>query len=148
MIEMWFDGACEPKNPGGYGAYGVYISCNNVEYFKEGKCVGHGKDISNNVAEYSGFIRGLEYLLPRKKEHIHVRGDSMLVIQQMQGKWRMKKGIYLPLAHKALELVEQFSKLSFEWIPREENDICDGLGKDILRQMKIQFKIQPEKLGI
>ena len=120
MIEAWFDGVCEPKNPGGHGAFGVHIKAfDNLPSFYYGKYTGSGKDISNNVAEYQGFIYILETLRMYKKKKIHIRGDSNLVIQQMSGNWRMKKGIYLPYAFKAQELFENFKRTSLQWIPRE-----------------------------
>ena len=69
MIECYTDGCCEPVNPGGYAAYGVYIreqagiNLWNV-MLQESKIFiprkGHEKETSNNVAEYSGFLRALE----------------------------------------------------------------------------------------
>ncbi len=146
MIQVWFDGVCEPKNPGGYGAYGLYIDKNGYASFKEGVLVGNGPKISNNVAEYSGFLRALKFLIDKglSKEEIIVRGDSKLVIEQMFGTWRIKQGLYLPLAFEAQELLKQFPKINGKWIPRDENDVCDKLAKDVLRNMKIKFKLQPE----
>ena len=145
MIQCWFDGVCEPKNPGGHGAYGIYIQSKHISH-TEGVYVGHGKAISNNVAEYSGFIEILTRLKDNflTKENIVIRGDSNLVIQQMSGNWRMKKGIYLPYALKARKLFKKFKNTTLEWIPREENAICDKLAKDVLRNKNIKFHIQPE----
>ncbi len=145
MIECWFDGVCEPKNPGGHGAFGIAINpIDDIPATCYGKYVGNGKKISNNVAEYQGFIAILETLVMYKKRKIHIRGDSNLVIQQMSGKWRMKKGIYLPYAFKAQKLFEKFKRTTLEWIPREENDVCDKLAKDVLRERNVVFRIQPE----
>ncbi len=152
MIQAWFDGVCEPKNPGGHGAYGIAIDWDTGHpALCASQYVGSGEGISNNVAEYQGFIRILEELLElpkicRRKVGIHIRGDSNLVIQQMLGNWRMRRGIYLPYAFKAQKLFRKlkFRKTILEWIPRDENDVCDKLAKDVLREMNITFKIQPE----
>jgi|25BtaG_2_1085352.scaffolds.fasta_scaffold06575_2 ribonuclease HI len=145
MIEAWFDGVCEPKNPGGHGAYGVYIRSKHIDW-KEGVYVGYGETISNNVAEYSGFIDILRRLKNNflTKEKIIIRGDSKLVIEQMSGCWKIKKGIYVPLAYEAQKLLRKFRKTTLEWIPRDENEVCDKLAKDVLRKRSIVFKIQPE----
>jgi probable phosphoglycerate mutase len=146
MIEAYFDGVCEPTNPKGHGAYGVYIS-NGQVLLNEGIYVGHGEGISNNVAEYSGFIHILEVLKTRRlnDKRIIIRGDSKLVIEQMAGRWRIKQGFYVPFALKAEKILESFKNIVLlQWIPREENEICDKLAKDVLRNMKISFKIQPE----
>uniref|UniRef100_A0A6M3KR87 Putative reverse transcriptase-like protein n=1 Tax=viral metagenome TaxID=1070528 RepID=A0A6M3KR87_9ZZZZ len=145
MINAWFDGVCEPKNPGGHGAYGIYIAAfDNVPVCSRGKYVGYGANISNNVAEYTGFIDILETLAAYNKKNIHIRGDSNLVIQQMSGNWRIKQGLYVPYALKAQKLLSKFRKVTLEWIPREENEICDKLAKDVLRNKNIVFRIQPE----
>lgn|SRR3990167_4974777 len=149
MIEMWFDGCTEPKNPGGHSAYGVVIKNGDETLLRESGYCGYGANSSNNVAEYSGFIAGLNFLLEKglNKERILIRGDSNLVIQQQFGTWKIKKGIYLPLAYKAKKLIKKFRMIAGEWIPREENGICDCLSKQILYDKGIKFMIQPEGKG-
>ncbi len=146
MIKCWFDGVCEPKNPGGHGAYGTHIQFGSDESLNRGVYVGQGDAISNNVAEYKGFISILEILIAgkRNREPIIIRGDSKLVIEQMSGRWRMRQGIYLPFAYEAQKLFKKFKKTALEWIPRDENMICDKLAKDVLRNKGIKFRIQPE----
>lgn len=146
-IECYFDGVCEPKNPGGHGAYGTTINFNDgTPIFCEGKYIGSGKNVSNNVAEYMGFISILKFLQMYSKNDIHIRGDSNLVIQQMAGHWRIRKGIYLPYAFQAQKLFRKYKRTSLQWIPRGENDVCDKLAKDELRKRHIIFRIQPELL--
>lgn len=146
MIEVWFDGVCEPVNSGGHGAYGLYIKRNGKNILSLGTYVGHGKNISNNVAEYSGFLTALSCLKALKAydEPITIKGDSKLVIEQMSGNWRIKQGLYVKLALKSLESLKAFTRIEMFWIPREENGICDKLAKDVLRKMGVKFRIQPE----
>ena len=92
---MNFDGLCEPKNPGGVATYGVTIK-------KDGKTIHEESGIaeaepwtaeaSNNVAEYSGIIKGLQWLAEQglSKFPVIVRGDSKLVINQLSGKFKVK----------------------------------------------------------
>lgn len=129
MIELNFDGFCE-INPGTIGGYGVIIKRNKKtmklisERFSDVK-------ISNNVAEYKGLFSGLLYLLnlDYNREEIRVYGDSMLVIMQMCGCWKIKKGLYKNIALETKKLIEKFSNISFEWIPREKNLVADELSK-------------------
>ena len=71
------------------------ILCDNV-LIEKGFYLGRGKAMSSNVAEYAALILALKYL----KKHgyfdksILVRGDSKLVIKQMSGKWKIKKGLW------------------------------------------------------
>ena|SRR3990167_311701 len=150
MIKAYFDGCCEPVNPGGYASFGAVVfndsnriwDCSRMFTSKKGK----ERETSNNVAEYCGFVSILEFLIEKNmtKEHIKIYGDSNLVIQQMFGTWQMRKGFYIPTAIKAKKLLKKFSDIRGEWIPREENDIADELSKGELRKAGIEFRIQPE----
>lgn len=150
-ITCYFDGCCEPVNPGGTASYGAVIfrddkriwECSKIFYPQKGK----ERETSNNVAEYLGFTAILEYLLEHKleKESITIYGDSNLVIQQMQGNWRIKQGYYVPIAKNAKSILARFKKQPvLQWIPREENDIADELSKAELIKAGVKFMIQPE----
>ena len=151
MITLNFDGACEPKNPGGFASYGVVVIRDGERIFEDTALFDpfklHGKT-SNNLAEYSGFLAGLKFLISKGLQHeeILVCGDSKLVIEQMFGYWRIKKGIYVDLALEARHLLKQFPRIRGRWIPREENFIADELSKRELIKAKVKFSIQPEEL--
>jgi ribonuclease HI len=148
-ITAYFDGCCEPINPGGTASFGAVIFVNDKRVKDISQIFypvrGREKETSNNVAEYSGFISLLEYFISEKLtgEKISVYGDSKLVILQMFGRWRIKKGFYVPLAKKAKILLKNFTKIKGFWIPREENSIADELSKAQLLKAGIEFKIQP-----
>ncbi len=151
MIECYFDGCCEPVNPGGTASYGavVFIDSKRVwdcsELFEP--IPGREKETSNNVAEYSGFLAILEWLLDNEMDDqpCIIYGDSKLVIEQMQGNWRMRKGFYLATAKKAKQTLERFAIMPLlVWIPRDKNDIADELSKAELKKAGVEFRIQPE----
>ncbi len=129
MIEAYFDGLCEP-NPGGVATSGVVIK-------RDGKKVheGHGlagtpktPQATNNVAEYTGLIKALEWLSSQKaKEPVVVRGDSDLIIKQVKGQYKVKSGLLAPLHARAKELLEKLPDASIEWIQRERNSEADRL---------------------
>ena len=149
-IIAYFDGCCEPKNPGGTASYGAVIFIDGRRIWEASKIFyprkGKERETSNNVAEYSGFIAILEYLLEHKiTDPVQVYGDSNLVIQQMFGCWRIKRGFYVPLAQKAKNLLKNLPHVKGRWIPREENSIADELSKAELIKAGIEFKIQPNK---
>lgn len=83
--------------------------------------------MTNNFAEYFCLVRALKYLHLHRDEKIKVFSDSTLLVNQMKGKWRVKKGAYLEEYLKARELADSFAKLEFEWIPREKNTEADEL---------------------
>jgi len=145
MIILWFDGACEPKNPGGTASYGFIVKQDHNEIYRESKIVCSGPEASNNVAEYNGLLNALRWLYKNghKDSQIICKGDSRLVIEQINGRWNMNKGLYIPWAMKCKDALKYFSNISFEWVPRLEN-IADDISKDCLRKAGVKFMIQPE----
>lgn len=154
-VNGFFDGCCEPVNPGGTAAFGavIYDGLNKIweqsQVFVPMK--GREKETSNNVAEYLGFIailcalKGMEF----QDRRIAIYGDSKLVLCQMfkevyGKKWKIRKGLYVPYARSAQKLVKEFTNIQGRWIPREKNTIADELSKRRLRTAGVEFKLQPE----
>lgn len=150
MFRCYFDGCCEPYNPGGTASYGIVILKDDEKVHEDSQIFRPSgpskKDTSNNLAEYSGLKAILQYLIDnqRQDEVIEVRGDSQLVIKQMKGEWNINQGIYVPLAYECRKLLAKFPRLRLLWIPREENFLADELSKQILLKAGIKFRIQPQ----
>lgn len=89
---------------------------------------------TNNFAEYTGVIRALESLVERglQKEDIEIRMDSKLVVEQVQGNWKIKEPTLKSLAARVRELVTQFKTVAFTHIPREENKEADALANEAM----------------
>jgi probable phosphoglycerate mutase len=86
---------------------------------------------TNNVAEYSGLIAGLELAAEHAPEaDIEVRMDSKLVVEQMSGNWKIKHPDMKPLALRANRLAPFGT--TFTWIPRAENSHADRLVNEAL----------------
>ena len=134
MVTAYFDGACEPTNPGGHCTDSFVIYENDKRIYEYTEYIGSGPGMSNNVAEYQGVYNALKYLIQHNlaKNKINIYGDSKLVINQMKGIWRIKQGLYKPIAFKTLQLKQSFSNIYFDWIPRERNKECDILTKEVL----------------
>ena len=133
-ILAWFDGACEPVNPGGTASFGVIVKDDDgTVLLKEHGLLGKGSRMSNNVAEYAGVLHILKYLSSRPPRRVTIHGDSNLVINQLSGKWRVRKGLYLSIAIETKELLAYLRGLGWQidfcWIPRERNEECDALSK-------------------
>jgi ribonuclease HI len=153
MIECWFDGVCEPRNPGGHAAWGAVVHFNGQEVYREGGYCGVGPKMSNNVAEYSACIAALK-VASKYPGPIVVRGDSRLVICQLdraaaaevgQPQWQVRGGLYEPFYREAKKLYDSLrNRITMHWIPREQNDICDVLSKKELHDRGVVFRIQPE----
>lgn len=127
---IYFDGLCEP-NPGGIATYGIVIALPGQKALEGGGPVpGSGTpEATNNVAEYTGVVRALEKAVELKlTDHdVEVYGDSKLVISQITGEWRVRDKKLAPLYLAARSLADQFARITFEWIPREQNKDADRL---------------------
>lgn len=87
---------------------------------------------SNNVAEYSGLIAGLQ--LAHEIDpgcRILVRMDSKLVVEQMSGRWKIKHADMQKLAGEARRMVDP-RRVRYEWIPRERNKDADRLSNEAM----------------
>lgn len=131
MMILMFDGLCEPYNPGGIATYGFVVYEDGKKLHEEGGFVGAGMlgdDVSNNVAEYTALIRGMEYLVKiGYKGPLKVKGDSLLIIKQMRNEYAVRARRLVNLYAMANELTKNFEGVVFEWIPREDNIEADRL---------------------
>jgi ribonuclease HI len=82
---------------------------------------------TNNVAEYRAVIAGLEAAAPFHARRLCVRADSMLVVQQLRGAWKVKQEHLRPLFQQARELLAQYDDVELEHVPRGENTDADAL---------------------
>lgn len=92
---------------------------------------------TNNVAEYTAVLRALELLSSiledkAKDAEVHVRMDSMLVIRQMKGEWKIKHPNMKPLAASVAMLVPHFKSVTFEHVYREDNKDADALANEAM----------------
>lgn len=136
-IQAFFDGSCEPVNPGGTARWG-FVIMNDQELLYAGHgIIGSGPGMTNNVAEYHALIQCLTYL---KENHaddfIEVFGDSAMVINMTTGvlgkkKPHKKMPHLLPLLLKARDLFSYFDSCSIEWVPREQNQLADYYSKRV-----------------
>ncbi|MCC9704593.1 bifunctional RNase H/acid phosphatase [Streptomyces sp. MNU76] len=87
---------------------------------------------TNNVAEYRGLIAGLKaaYELDPAAA-VRVRMDSKLVVEQMSGRWKIKHPDMKPLAAEAGRVLPP-GRVTYEWIPREQNKHADRLANEAM----------------
>jgi ribonuclease HI len=82
---------------------------------------------TNNVAEYRALIAGLEAVAHLRARVVHVRADSLLVIKQLRGEWRVKHANIKPLHAEARALLAEYEVVDLQHVPREENTEADAL---------------------
>jgi ribonuclease HI len=136
MNILYFDGACGPYNPGGHIGCGVVIKDVNGKTIhtisKQFPPERFSGETSNNLAEYTALFMGLQWCLNNNITELHVIGDSKLVIFQMNGIFKIKKGVYVTAANETIKLKEQFKKITFEHVKREFNTEADELSAIII----------------
>jgi ribonuclease HI len=144
MIEIFFDGLCQPKNPGGIACYAFVIRKDAVKLHSEYGVAAKpfSKDSTNNVAEYTALIKALEWLKvqPERNQPVKVMSDSQLVVNQLNGKFKIKAPRIIPLYKRALALKRSFDSLEISWVPREENSEADSLTNKAYREALGQLK--------
>jgi len=131
MIKAYFDGACEPKNPGGVATWGIVVfNKENIIHKDYGlACKPYTPRSTNNYAEYTALIKVLGYCIKNNLLNIKVFGDSQLVIRQMTGIYAVKSPNIIPLYNEAKRLEKQLNSIEFQWIRREFNEIADEMSK-------------------
>ena len=123
MITAYFDGGAR-SNPGPAG-YGVYIVDDHGAMIAE--LSGSLGNTTNNIAEYNGLIAALQWAIDHDLKQIAIKGDSLLIIEQMRGNYKVKNEGLKPLYLKARMLVMQIGDVSFEHVRRERNQEADRL---------------------
>ncbi len=125
-VVIYCDGGSR-GNPG-EAAYGfVVFNVHKEQIYSEGKRVGIN---TNNYAEYSAVVNALKYVstLEKKPSTINFFLDSMLVVEQLSGKWKVKSESLRDLYHtvKTLEMSLK-AKIKYQHVPREQNKEADRM---------------------
>ena len=131
---LYVDGAFNPrKNIAGIG--GVFYLTDErgkegEELFTFSENIGKA---TNNIAEYSALIRGLEYAQQLGGSSIRIYSDSELMVRQINLDYKVKSENLLKLYHNAKMLLNEFQSWSLEHIPRNKNRKADILSANGLR---------------
>ena len=123
MIIAYTDGGAR-GNPGPAG-FGVRIERTDgtvVDEFHESIGIA-----TNNVAEYRGLIAALEWAQVHGETEVLVRSDSLLLVQQMLGNYKVKHPGLQPLYGKARLLAHDVGRVRYEHVRREANRHADRL---------------------
>jgi probable phosphoglycerate mutase len=115
-------GARGNPGPAGFGVRIEEADGTLVEEFAES--IGTA---TNNVAEYSALLAALEWAKRHGRDQLHVRSDSLLLVQQMLGNYKVKNAGLQPLHAKARVLAREIGKVTFEHVGRALNAHADRL---------------------
>src|SRR5262249_1208165 len=122
QITAYVDGASR-GNPGPAG-FGVYMTRDDGEVIE---IAGYLGATTNNVAEYSGLIDALATAQAEGATEVDVISDSLLLVQQMLGKDRVKHPNLIPLYEKARQMARSFRRFSIRHTLRAGNKDADRL---------------------
>lgn len=89
---------------------------------------------TNNVAEWTALILGLEAAAKRGISRLAVRLDSELVVKQLRGEYRVKHEGLQPLHRRATQLLRAFGEVEIRHVPRKQNAVADRLVNRLLDQ--------------
>jgi ribonuclease HI len=117
------DGAAR-GNPGPAGAGAVVVAEDGTVLAEVAEGLG---ETTNNVAEYTAVIRGLEEAQRLGAREVLLRSDSQLLINQLTGRYRVKAPHLQPLHRQVRELLRSFDRVDLEHVPRERNVAADAL---------------------
>jgi ribonuclease HI len=95
----------------------------------------HGERIgiaTNNVAEYSALVAGLEKAIELGLDEVEVVSDSELMVKQMRGEYRVKNEALQELWAKARRLAGQVGSVGYTAVRREHNKLADQLVNEAL----------------
>ena len=116
MIYTNSDGGAR-GNPG-LGAIGIIVR--DEEKIVSRYSAKIGKFVTNNIAEYEALIKALELALKYTKEDLTCFLDSELVVNQLLGKYRVRKPELLRLFLKVQKLQENFKSIKYKHVSRED----------------------------
>ncbi|MGA8575561.1 MAG: ribonuclease HI family protein [Candidatus Cybelea sp.] len=89
---------------------------------------------TNNVAEWTALVLGLEAAAKRGIRRLAVRLDSELVVKQLSGEYRVKHAGLQPFYRRARQLIRGFAEVDVRHVPRKENALADRLVNRVLDQ--------------
>jgi ribonuclease HI len=122
-------GARGNPGPAGFGVRVEQPDGTLIEEFSE--AIGHA---TNNVAEYRGLLAALDWAKTRGYRELHVRSDSLLLVEQMRGNYKVKNAGLQPLHAKARLLAHEIGRVTFEHVGRSLNAHADRLANAAMDQ--------------
>lgn len=127
QLLLEFDGGSR-GNPGP-AAYGYVLKNGDEIIDQRGENMGKA---TNNQAEYMAVIEGLKSAKKHNATHVKVAGDSLLVIKQLMGEWKVKHPNMRELIVLAREIEKDFTKVEYKHVRREFNKAADALVNEAL----------------
>ncbi len=91
-------------------------------------------EMTNNMAEYEALVRALSRAFEANIKSVSIYTDSLLVANQILGKYKIKNTTLQKYAEIAKNLIHTFDHFAVQYIPREKNKIADKLAKEAIKR--------------
>jgi ribonuclease HI len=118
-------------NPGPAASGAVIVDPSGSVVAETGRFLGVA---TNNVAEWTALLIGLEAAAERGIRRLAVRMDSELVVKQVRGEYKVKHIMLQPLHRRAMTLLRKFEHVDIKHVPRKLNHLADGVVNAVLDQ--------------
>jgi ribonuclease HI len=122
--------ACDGASRGNPGPAGIGAQITDESGAVLGEIAEGIGETTNNVAEYMAVIEGLARAKELGARSVTLRSDSLLLINQLTGRYRVKSPHLQPLHRRARSIAAGFERISFEHVPREQNVEADRLANE------------------
>jgi ribonuclease HI len=143
ILRANFDGAFAA----GWMAIGAQIRNADSKVVKEVSSLVHSGIESCNVAEYMALLEVLRYASEQSGlKRLYVAGDSRLIINQVEGRWKCNHLHLLGFRDEARRLIEQIQRRSvvqLQWIPRRNNAKADELAGQAIKSAPVREALMP-----
>lgn len=119
--------SCDGASRGNPGPAGIGAQVSDERGTVLGEVARGIGETTNNVAEYTAVIEGLSLAAELGARTVTLRSDSQLLINQLDGRYRVKSEHLQPLHRRVRSIAAGFDRISYEHVPREQNTAADGL---------------------
>jgi ribonuclease HI len=126
--KLWTDGGAR-GNPGPAAYAYVLEGAEGAALAAHGEAIGVA---TNNVAEYSALIAGLEKAVELDVDELEVISDSELMVKQMRGEYKVKNEALRDLSVRAAGLARTIGNVTYTAVRREHNELADRLVNEAL----------------
>ncbi len=126
-LTIYTDGASR-NNPGEAGA-GIFILRDGKPAAKIARYLG---TTTNNIAEYTAAIIGMEHAVSLGATRVKLFADSELMVKQINGQYKVKNEGLKPLHEQVKRLMAKIGRVEVRYIPREQNKDADALANQAI----------------
>jgi ribonuclease HI len=116
-------------NPGPAAIAAVVTDPSGNELAERAETIG---EATNNVAEYRALLLGIELARELGADQVELVADSLLIVEQVRGNWKVKQEHLRPLRQRVIEALDGFDSWTVRHVKRDENERADELLNDAL----------------